>query len=212
MKNVGFGQSLLLKPEDPDLNFSLLTRYLVLNEVTGAVYQFRFQMDPHMDKEFYPRPPREVIFFKKDVADKLKKLKEGILCEGEREDTVAYIRWYIKYAYNVLGKQRKVNASPYSDLCVMFEFWQQGFNAQDTKVICTEIEQKFLFDEQVKLLSQDITMCMDDVQPHTLMMVREGLWFHEERDEVANGHIRMLFIDVLTRRFLLRSQTMLTVI
>lgn len=43
-------------------------------------------------------------------------------------------------------------------------------------------------------------------------MVSEGLWFNEETTSVDNAHIRMLFIDVLTRRFLLRSITILTLI
>ena len=62
----------------------------------------------------------------------------------------------------------------------------------------------------MEYLKEDIKYCKHFVQSHVLMMVSEGLYFHD--DSVGNGHIRMLFIDVLTRRFLLRAHTMVTLI
>ena len=150
MMNIGFNQKFFVKKKrwEQLLNFSLLTRYLILNEVTGAVHQFRFQLDPDKEELFYPRPPTQLLDLRVDANSPFRKLNEFIFCEGDRRDTVRYIRWYIKYAYFSLGKKRDVLASadPYKDLLVMLEFWERGFNRQDTKVICLEVLQKFLFD------------------------------------------------------------------
>ena len=114
--------------------------------MTGAVHQFRFQLDPLLDKDFYPRVPINMLKLKIPPGSPLDGLSEVPLCASDREDTLGYISWYIRYAYWLLGRQRFKEASPYDDLLVMFKFWQEGFNQQDTKVICLEIEQKFLFD------------------------------------------------------------------
>jgi hypothetical protein len=211
MMNVGFNQRKIIpKKYRATVNFSLLTRYLVLNEVTGAVHQFRFLLEPITNVPFYPRVPQEKLMLR-DKAQFVK-LTEGVLCAGDREDTVRYIQWYIRYAYFSLGETRKKLASLYSDLCVMHQFWEQGFNRQETKVICLEIWQKLLFDQQVQHLLADIRKLKKVVPPHVLTMVQEGLMFNEETHNRDNGHIRMLFIDVLTRRFLLRANAVMTLV
>ena len=43
-------------------------------------------------------------------------------------------------------------------------------------------------------------------------MVTEGLYFNRESEHCGNGHVRMMFIDVLTRRFLLRTNVILGMI
>jgi len=94
----------------------------------------------------------------------------------------------------------------------MYEYWRNGFNKQDSRVICLEVYQKFLFDEQVKHLLKDIQMCGIYAQDNVVLMVKEGLWFNVETKKIGNGHIRMMFIDVLARRFLLRSHVILHLI
>lgn len=161
-------------------------------------------------KTFYPRIPEHSISFM--MGREFRSLKEGVFCAGEHEFTVKYIMWYIKYAYRQMGKKRKVRPSPWSDLIRMFKFWQEGFNNQDTRVICLEIFQKYLFDQQVKLLNRDISTMQRYASPKLLDMVTEGLYFNEETEHCGNGHIRMMFLDVLTRRFLLRSNVILQLI
>ena len=55
-------------------------------------------------------------------------------------------------------------------------------------------------------------MCRKHTSKEAVEMITEGLWFNEESKDVDNAHIRMLFLDVLTRRFLLRSTTVLAMI
>jgi len=152
MKNVEFGSFQHLEGEN--LNFSLLTKYLILNEATGAVRVFRFQMDPMKPETFYPRPPGDKLKFA--LGPEFKKLAEGVFCAGEHAFTVKYIMWYIKYVYRHMGAKRPSKPNPWKDLTCMFKFWQQGFNNQDSRVICLEIYQKYLFDQQVGLLDEDI--------------------------------------------------------
>lgn len=75
-------------------------------------------------------------------------------------------------------------------------------------MICLEIEQKFLFDQQVILLRNDIEEFGALVDRNTVEDVRTGLVFNE----LTNHYIRMLFIDVLTRRYLLRNCALLKMI
>lgn len=75
-------------------------------------------------------------------------------------------------------------------------------------MICLEIEQKFLFDQQVILLRNDIEEFGALVDRSTVDDVRTGLVFNE----LTNHYIRMLFIDVLTRRYLLRNCALLKMI
>ena len=62
MMNVKFNASQHLSGKK--LSFFLLTKYLILNEVTGAVKLFRFQLDGGQEEMFYPRIPKDKIVFK----------------------------------------------------------------------------------------------------------------------------------------------------
>ena len=61
-------------------------------------------------------------------------------------------------------------------------------------------------------LKSDIKMCERHISRSVVDMLKEGLWFNEESRDADNAHIRMLFIDVLTRRYLLRSNTVMLLI
>ena len=111
MPNVMFGALDAVERQDGEnFNFLLLTRYLVLNEVTGAVHLFRFKYD-HEDvkkdpKLFYPRVPWPANFRPLE-SQFFTKLEEGLFVYCDREDTAGYVRWYIKHAYElVTGKER----------------------------------------------------------------------------------------------------------
>ena len=148
MPNVVFGAKLLLPANKHHLlNFSLLTRFLILNQVTGAVHLFRVRF--HKDdvqNPFYHRIPAG-------------KLRQTPLCPGDREDTVGYIQGYILHAYAALRKDRKPGTSVFDDVLVMNQFWKQFFNEQDTTLFCLELEQRFLFFSQLKSLKVDLEHC-----------------------------------------------------
>ena len=48
--------------------------------------------------------------------------------------------WYLNIAYKRLNKERKSNASPFVDLVTMQEYWTKFHLAQDSIVVCLEIE------------------------------------------------------------------------
>ena len=54
--------------------------------------------------------------------------------------------WYLNIAYKRLNKERKSNASPFVDLVTMQEYWTKFHLAQDSIVVCLEIEQRLLYD------------------------------------------------------------------
>ena len=109
MPNVMFGALDAVKSQDgEDFNFLLLTRYLVLNEVTGAVHLFRFKYDHEDVKKdlqlFYPRVPKSEDLNPLNLRF-YTKLEEGLLVYCDREDTAGYVRWYIKHAYELVTGQ-----------------------------------------------------------------------------------------------------------
>ena len=85
----------------------------------------------------------------------------------------------------------------------MEEYWQTFFFEQDSKIICLEIDQKFLFTTQVEKLRQDLKMCRSYITAQQRRQVLCGLDFGPD----YRDHVRPLFIDVLIRRFLLRAVT-----
>jgi len=159
--------------------------------------------------DFYPRPPTARFWLGwKPKHKKFQHLDEGVLCAGDREDTVRYITWYIKHAYEQMKVKRPAYTNPAEDIVMMWKYWKAAFGPQDSKVVCLEIHQKFLFDQQVALFLQDIDELADYVGPTYVNYLKTGLIFNND----SNQHIRMLFIDVLTRRFLLRAYVTLTLI
>jgi len=99
-----------------NVNFSLLTKFLVLNHVTGAVHIYRVKyLVERKNQPFYPRRQKGIM-------------TETPLCGSERKDTLGYIRGYIKQAYLAqTGKNRPSGSKPYDDISVMAKFWRNFF-------------------------------------------------------------------------------------
>jgi len=193
MRNVMFGAVGTL--ENKFVNFSLLTRFLILSHVTGSVHIFRVHFSPeNVQQPFYPRIPAGL-------------LSETPLCAGEREDTVGYIRGYIYHCYAACQRERPPTSTLENDLALMQLFWNEFFHAQDSTLICLELEQRFLFFHQLKSLHHDLQRCQNYIGKQVLHMFTNGLVFQPG----DNHHIRLNFIDVMTRRWLLRGYTALKI-
>ena len=112
-----FGQILLRK--DPP--FYLCTRYLVLQVATGAMHVFRFKFKPNSG-QFYPH-----------LSD-----KQALLMS--RPDTNGYLYPYLKFLWKQTGQVRPKNTTLKEDLMTCFQYWETAFGAQDSIVICLEVE------------------------------------------------------------------------
>jgi hypothetical protein len=170
MSNVMFGALDTLRGKG--FNFLLLTRYLVFNEVTGAVHLFKFQYDHEDAKQqeplFYPRLPLG-RFMNPLNFPHYKNIDEEPLVSFDREDTAGYVRWYIKHAYEIVKEpNRGPNTTPSDDLNIMCRYWTVFFHGQDTKIICLELDQKFLFVNQVEMLKEDLELCSKYVREEQL--------------------------------------------
>ena len=75
--------------------------------------------------------------------------------------------------------------------------------------MCLQVEQKFLFDQQVNLFVKDINKYKKYVSETTIKQLSTGLLFQQFDN---TGSVRMNFIDVMTRRFLLRSCALLKLV
>lgn len=115
---------------------------------------------------------------------------------------MGYIRAYITHAYQAQGFNRMPRTSPNEDLKVMQRYWQLFYGLQDSRLVCLQVEQKFLFDQQVDLLVKDIESLRRFVSETTLKQLTTGLTFQQHDN---TGSVRMNFVDVMTRRFLLRA-------
>lgn len=63
----------------------------------------------------------------------------------KREDTRGVVEYYIVLAYHLMQRQRSVRSTPDEDLQLMHEFWGKYHDAQDSIVVCLEIQQRLLY-------------------------------------------------------------------
>ena len=111
--------------------FSILTRYLIFNKVTGYHHIFQF-------KQFKPttEDPLTDYFFKS-----LKKSPSV-----ERKDIKLYLHWYFRYALRIIGDPRHPKKlTPIEMLVQMRNFWHLTGDSQDTVAICLEVQQLYLY-------------------------------------------------------------------
>lgn len=109
----------------------MLTRYFVLNLNSGKLHTFRFHC-AEQATAFYPRLDNAKQYF-----------------ETKRQDTNGYLQDYLKHMYESIGQPRTQDATLEDDLRVADRFNETNFNQQDTLIICPELEQRLLYDDQI---------------------------------------------------------------
>lgn len=122
-RQIPFLLSLLI--ENPP--FAVLTRYYILNSVTGSHHLFQFRQKKHVRDKWFPLSDAQP--------------------NCSRTDMKAYFMWYVDFAYEKLGLPLpdESNLRAFDILQVMSEFWNVSCGPQDSIAICLEIQQRFLY-------------------------------------------------------------------
>ena len=134
-KHIPFLLSLIRK----SVPFCVLTRYLVLNVVTGMMHLYHFEQST------------DEAGLKKGRFGLYKELKPHF----RREDTPRYLHRYFERALETIGEPKKMyELTPLQLLLAMREYWHLTGCAQDTLVICLEVQQLFLYVKLYRELRQ----------------------------------------------------------
>jgi len=183
----------LLSLSDGRVPFAVLTRYLVLNTVTGMLHLF----DHHLSE---PESLKNGFFAP----------LSGYRPKLVREDIQRYMHCYITRALGAIGDCRPMHLrNPLQLLESMQKFWHLTGCAQDTIVICLEVQQLYLYlhlyreleswydllpklDYKLKF-SSDHYKCLRKLR----LMILYGAKFAYGSDAS-----RIFFIDILVRRLL----------
>ncbi len=116
----------------------MLTRYFVLNLNSGKLHTFRFHCK-EAATAFYPHLDNAKQYF-----------------ETKRKDTNGYLQDYLEHMYESIGQPRNQDATLEDDLRVADRFHETNFNQQDTLIICPELEQRLLYDDQIVQFKIDV--------------------------------------------------------
>ena len=135
---VGRYLPFLLSLTKETVPFCVLTRYLVLNVVTGMfhLYQFDQSEEKHLKNGLFA--------MYKDLKPQFK-----------RDDTPRYLHHYFERALQTIGEPKKMfELNPLELLIAMREYWHLTACAQDTLAICLEVQQLFLYVKLYRELRQ----------------------------------------------------------
>ena len=172
--------------------FSILTRYLVFNQITGMFHLFHFQQAPESDSE---RKFFSDHFFAPAVA---------------RRDIKLYLLHYFDQAFKTVGEAaRMASLTPLEALAVMRSFWHLTGCAQDTIVICLEVQQlhlyrqlkKRLFDWH-KLLPLLSDKSLSAEHHNHLRQLKFDVLIGAKFAEKDNDYSQAFFVDILARMVL----------
>jgi len=119
----------LLSLCDQTVPFSILTRYLVFNSVTGMMHLFNHEQSS-----------------KEEIETGFFELPEQCMPKLVRTDIKRYMHFYIANALRTIGDATEMcSHTPRELLHSMSAFWHLTGCAQDTIVICLEVQQLYLY-------------------------------------------------------------------
>jgi len=172
--------------------FCVLSRYLVLNLVTGMLHLYQFEQSKEQDIR------KGLFAFHNDLK-----------CQMKRDDTPRYLHHYFERALKTIGEPKKmIELTPLQLLVAMREYWHLTACAQDTLAICLEVQQLFLYVKLYRELVQwkqklpKLRLISNDWHHNDLLILKDEILYGTSHTEETDCS-RIFFIDILARRLLL---------